>query len=439
MRQADGEPLHFVSFSGFPLGPGISSPVDAAHADKAPSAIKSIVRFMMSPDHFGHHPRKHVRCRIGHQNIVKAAALGAFFYSGEGHMPRNGSGVYSKPAGTTAVPNTTIESAKFNQVVDDLVQDANFPRPPTAGGTGGNSKQNGIDTLFDGVTVISDTSLRVADPADRTKIVRLDAGRVTTGTVRVMNAPDRDINISSVSRGHISGLTLSNNATDAVNDIDIAPGEAADDSALPWCMVLSSVLTKRLDAVWAVGSGNGGRDTAAAIANDTYHVFLIQRSDTGVVDALFSLSATAPTMPANYDRKRRIGSIIRSGGTILAFTQRGDHFDLASSQTDRSSTAAQSLTLLALTVPTGIVVEPKITMTQQQNAVGNVQTRVASAGDPILSGTVTTAAGEVDSAFFNGGIFTDTSGRIQFSVTIFSGSVSLNVLGTKGWIDQRGQ
>jgi hypothetical protein len=54
-------------------------------------------------------------------------------------MPRNGSGVYSKPAGTTAVPNTTIESAKFNQVVDDLVQDANFARPITAGGTGAES------------------------------------------------------------------------------------------------------------------------------------------------------------------------------------------------------------------------------------------------------------------------------------------------------------
>lgn len=51
-------------------------------------------------------------------------------------MPRNGQGVYSKPAGTTAVPNTTIESAKFNAVVDDFVQDANAARPLTAGGTG---------------------------------------------------------------------------------------------------------------------------------------------------------------------------------------------------------------------------------------------------------------------------------------------------------------
>lgn len=59
--------------------------------------------------------------------------------TGDWKMPRNGSGVYSKPAGTTFVPNTVIESSKVNQVIDDLVADANAARPVTAGGTGGNS------------------------------------------------------------------------------------------------------------------------------------------------------------------------------------------------------------------------------------------------------------------------------------------------------------
>ncbi|WP_434286317.1 pyocin knob domain-containing protein [Celeribacter sp. SCSIO 80788] len=54
-------------------------------------------------------------------------------------MPRNGSGVYSKPAGTTAVPNTKIESSMFNTLVDDVVSDLNAARPITAGGTGGTS------------------------------------------------------------------------------------------------------------------------------------------------------------------------------------------------------------------------------------------------------------------------------------------------------------
>ncbi|MGI8397809.1 hypothetical protein ACRYWZ_15660 [Agrobacterium deltaense] len=365
-------------------------------------------------------------------------------------MPRNGSGVYSKPAGTTAVPNTTIESAKFNQVVDDLVQDANFARPVNAGGTGGNSKQSGIDTLLDGATVISDTSLRVADPADRTKIVRLDAGRVTTGTVRVMNAPDRDINISSVPRGHISGLTLSNNATDAVNDIDIAPGEAADDSALPWCMVLSSVLTKRLDAVWAVGSGNGGRDTAAAIANDTYHVFLIQRSDTGVVDALFSLSATAPTMPANYDRKRRIGSIIRSSGSLRAFIQIGDYFWHSTRVQDVTAADPGSAAVTrTLTVPTGIPVIAFGKAAIVCTAASGANTRfllLTSLSQPdadpnVIGGTIAITTPAVPSATGHRAqgdftVPTNNNGQVRSRMNASDPAWVVSII-TEGWIDTR--
>lgn len=51
-------------------------------------------------------------------------------------MPRDGSNVYSKPSGTTAVSGTTIESAKFNLVIDDLVTDANTARAVSVGGTG---------------------------------------------------------------------------------------------------------------------------------------------------------------------------------------------------------------------------------------------------------------------------------------------------------------
>ncbi len=56
-------------------------------------------------------------------------------------MPRDGSGTFSKPPGTTAVPNTTIKADKFNAVVDDFVADANNARPISAGGTGGQTKE----------------------------------------------------------------------------------------------------------------------------------------------------------------------------------------------------------------------------------------------------------------------------------------------------------
>jgi hypothetical protein len=55
-------------------------------------------------------------------------------------MPRSGSGEYSKPPGTTAIPNAVITSALFNGAIDDLVADANAARPISAGGTGSGTK-----------------------------------------------------------------------------------------------------------------------------------------------------------------------------------------------------------------------------------------------------------------------------------------------------------
>ena len=52
-------------------------------------------------------------------------------------MPRDASGTYSKPSGTTATPGATITSSQFNSSIDDLVEDANNARPIAAGGTGG--------------------------------------------------------------------------------------------------------------------------------------------------------------------------------------------------------------------------------------------------------------------------------------------------------------
>lgn len=62
-------------------------------------------------------------------------------------MPRNGSGVYSAPAGTTATPNTPIESAKYNAFVADLTNDLNLARPIVAGGTGATTKSGAQQAL----------------------------------------------------------------------------------------------------------------------------------------------------------------------------------------------------------------------------------------------------------------------------------------------------
>lgn len=140
----------------------------------------------------------------------------------------------------------------------------------------------------------------------------------TAGQVLSSDGVDVEWAAPMVPRSYIQGLTYSNNVADATNDIDIAIGCALDGTNVRM-IVLGSAITKRLDAAWAVGNNQGGLDTGS-IGNSDYYMWLIERSDTGVVDVLFSLSATAPTMPTGYDYKRRIGWFKRVGGTIVAFS-----------------------------------------------------------------------------------------------------------------------
>ncbi len=134
-----------------------------------------------------------------------------------------------------------------------------------------------------------------------------DAADVTAAKVAIKAHP----------RMAISGLTYSNNAGDVTNDLDIAAGEAIDSTGVR--LMQLSATTKRSDAAWAVGSGNGGLDDIGSAGNNDFYIWVIVRVDTGVVDALFSLSSTAPTMPANYTLKRLIGWFKRVGGTVVLF------------------------------------------------------------------------------------------------------------------------
>lgn len=153
----------------------------------------------------------------------------------------------------------------------------------------------------------------------------------------------------------IYGLTYANNGGDATNDIDIAAGGCMDATGAYW--IALSALTKQLDAAWAVGTAAGGLDTGS-IADADYYIWAIARSDTGVTDALFSLSATSPTMPANYDFKRLIGWFKRVSSSIVAFrTYEGDGGSLDFSWTaptldvNLSSTLGTSRRTDAIKVP----------------------------------------------------------------------------------------
>jgi len=238
--------------------------------------------------------------------------------------------------------------------------------------------------------------------------------------------------------GYLFGLTLSNNVSDITNDIDIAIGVAADSTGARYMRRTSSI-TKRLDAAWAVGTNQGGLDTGA-IANTTYHVWLIMRSDTGVVDVLFSTSATAPTMPANYDFKRRIGSIVRVSAAIKPFKQRGNYFWWVTKVQDHSDTADFAYALIALTLPTGIVIQPLLSG-DFNNSSGAAFAQLGDATDSGAAGALYLWVANISmqgASNLMGGLFTNTSAQIYYRVEEGT-TLTESRLFTQGWIDDRGR
>lgn len=236
--------------------------------------------------------------------------------------------------------------------------------------------------------------------------------------------------------GHLWGLTLSN-GTDATNDIDIAAGEAVDNS--DGTLMVASALTKQLDAAWAVGTNQGGLDTGA-IANAWYAVWLIKNPTTSVVDALFSLSATAPTMPAGYTKKRRIGWICRSGGAILAFyhdTVR-DYFGWKTRIESQDTTAANPGALVAVDGAPSCVAEFLLSTTSANGQALGVFEANETAQTPSSTYNVTPSAEAAASTAYRLRMFMRLNSARQVFIVSASGTPAYAIYAI-GWIDTRGR
>lgn len=243
-------------------------------------------------------------------------------------------------------------------------------------------------------------------------------------------------------RSYLAGLTLS--AAGSTGTFGVAAGVAADGTGAAM-MTLGSAYTKTTSA-WAVGSGNGSLDTGT-IANDTwYHVWQIERPDTGVVDILTSLSVSAPTMPANYTLKRRIGSMKTDGSAQwIKFIQDGDYFAWAASVLDVDATnPGTSAVTRTLTVPPGVNVHARLNVYQVQGSnVFATHLSDLAVNDEAPSATVaplgqlnggsgTSAdAGQVD-------VRTNTSAQIRSRISV-SGAGDILRIATIGWFDRRGR
>lgn len=231
----------------------------------------------------------------------------------------------------------------------------------------------------------------------------------------------------------LSGLVLSNNSTDATNDIDIAAGACVSDDGTTF-MTLTAI-TKRLDDAWSVGTGNGGLDTGS-IADTTYHVWVINRPDTNVTDLLFSASASAPTMPTNYTKKKCIGSIIRESAAIVPFIQYKNEFWRKTPVTSMNAVASSTTAALqAFGVPSGIKVGLIATASVDVSANTLVYFSDPDAADVApSSGIFTIAYGSTNAGGGQFRCFTNTSSQVRVRSSVAARNIKA---GTLGWVDLR--
>lgn len=250
----------------------------------------------------------------------------------------------------------------------------------------------------------------------------------------------------------ITGLGL---ARTSGTSVTVAVGAAASDDATLANRILLSLTAALLGnttGTWVVGNSQPKLDAGAVGNNQWWHVFVIERTDTGVVDILFSLSPTAPTLPTSYSKQRRVGSFKTDGAAaILDFAQDGDYFRWLASVLDVNSTnPGTSAVTATLTVPTGVRVF----------WMGNIELRIIGSNSsallsdlaandeaPVVPTGVVAVPGFTVPASSGGSVVlggasppirTNTSAQFR---TRLSASDANTVLGlvTLGWIDRRGQ
>ena len=230
---------------------------------------------------------------------------------------------------------------------------------------------------------------------------------------------------------------VSASAGDPANDLVIAAGRCLSDEGAP--ITLAAPLTKRLDAGWAAGSGNGGLDAGSRISGAWYSVWLIGKAD-GTADGLLSLEAVAPAMPSGYVYKRRLAwRLTDAGGSLLPVAQDGDSVRWLSPRQDAAAVAMSATAgLLTLSVPPSTVARVSA-LVSHASAARYVLFSSPDDPDVAASATVhnarTLSTGAAQTAALE--IPADGSSRIRHRAD--NSATTLVELMTLGWIDRRGR
>lgn len=254
-------------------------------------------------------------------------------------------------------------------------------------------------------------------------------------------------------RGYIDGGIVTN-GTDATNDIDIGAGAARDDTD-SIDMTWPAFTGKQFDANWALGNNSGIRNSAAGIANTTYHLYMACKANgadpapyahTSADNATVLAALQAESGGADYLYLRYFFSIIRASNSLIGIVQHGD---LVWRKDTIVAVNAQAVTTsvveMALAgIPTGVRLE----------AIFNGMVEDLSNGEMVhfyptditdTAVTLSTGPGSVGIAVNTGSptrhavptqrVLTDVSGQIAM---LSSGSSTVTLFAL-GWVNKRGK
>lgn len=343
------------------------------------------------------------------------------FANNKGICDSNGNEILTVTSTTSAVNQFNITNAATGNGVSMLAQGDDSNIPATFGSKG----TSPVKIKSGGVTF----TLPVADGSSG-HVMQTDGN----GELSLASLPATATTLPYLFK---SGCILANNATDSVNDIDIGAG-AVRDMANSANIINSSTLTKRLDATWASGTGNGGRPAAISLsANTWYHVFLINDGSTTDAGIDTSLSCTNLLSASSYTKYRRVGSVLWDGSTIVQFIQTSNNeFEWMVPASDYATAAVTSRTNTALSVPTGIKVRARMNVAWILNATSGAlllsNPAVSDTAPSYSTGLATIQGGFGVGAGCQAQVWTNTSRQISQRATTTSANVYLRTL---GWYD----
>ena len=153
------------------------------------------------------------------------------------------------------------------------------------------------------VTVVTDN-----DPTDEW----LTGSRLQIIGIKESSEAEVGNALARIPQAYIAGMEVQCDGGTG-NVIDIEAGVCRSDNDT-YTMILSSTAEVNTGT-----SGAGGLDSGSLAADTHYAVWMIAKSSDGTTSAMISTSYTSPTMPSDYDKKRRVGSIVTdSSGDIKA-------------------------------------------------------------------------------------------------------------------------